>query len=279
MLPGTTIGSVDQGEVSPYRWDIDGDHRTYGSTTDIGADEFTPLPVAETPVVDHITSESVTVRARVLPYGRQTNTTLHYGTSPDLGVLALERFVSPGEVRPMVSLSEFPLRNLTAGVTYYGRVIVRYGRDGTIAGELFTFTTATLPPPGPKPLFIFTMRLLERQVFVGQPATLFFRLKEPAKLTVTIDRHREGRMRGSRCRISATTGKRLTKTSRVGSVRRTLDPAAGDSSFRIPARINGRLLEPGWYRLTMTGNASSDGRAMKPQSVSLIVKRSPAKKR
>jgi hypothetical protein len=47
---------------------------------------------------------------------------------------------SPGQ--PVADLRSQPVSNLTAGTTYYWRVLSQDSRDGTSISEVFSFTTA-----------------------------------------------------------------------------------------------------------------------------------------
>lgn len=131
--------------------------------------------------------------------------------------------------------------------------------DPAPGNDVATVTTpvtgATTPPPAgsepppatsPPPPALGRLRLVgrARTARVTRVATT---LSAPATVSITIDRLLPGRRVSGRCRTSARTGTRCTLVRRAGVVRQRA--ARGAVMLRIPARVRGRVLTPGRYRL------------------------------
>jgi hypothetical protein len=92
-----------------------------------------------------------------------------------------------------------------------------------------------------------------------------YSVSEAGTVTFTVLRLVSGHKRGGRCRAGGRTGKRCTLVQKVkGSFTRAA--AAGQDQFRFTARVGGRALKRGRYRLTAiakdtAGNASTPSRA------------------
>jgi CSLREA domain-containing protein/uncharacterized repeat protein (TIGR01451 family) len=108
--------------------------------------------------------------------------------------------------------------------------------------------TGSEPPPAttPPPPALGRMRLVgrARTARVTRVATT---LSAPATVSITIDRLLPGRRVSGKCRAGARTGTRCTLVRRAGIVRQR--SALGAVTLRIPARVRGRVLVPGRYRL------------------------------
>jgi IPT/TIG domain-containing protein len=89
-----------------------------------------------------------------------------------------------------------------------------------------------------------------------------YSVSEAGTVTFTVQRLVSGHRRGGRCRAGGHTGRRCTVVQTIkGSFGRTR-AAAGQDQFRFTARVGGRSLKPGRYRLTAkardaAGNAST----------------------
>jgi hypothetical protein len=82
-------------------------------------------------------------------------------------------------------------------------------------------------------------------------ARIRWRLSEPARVTLRVDRARRGFRRGGRCvarRPRTGRIRRCTRFARVGSFARTRQ--AGRATVRFNGFVKGRRLRPGRYRLT-----------------------------
>jgi hypothetical protein len=82
-------------------------------------------------------------------------------------------------------------------------------------------------------------------------ARIRWRLSEPARVTLHVDRARPGFRRGGRCvarRPRTSRIRRCTRFARVGSFTRTRQ--AGRATVRSNGFVNGRRLRPGRHRLT-----------------------------
>ena len=152
--------------------------------------------------------------------------------------------------------------------------------DPAPANDLATLTTPVLgaaapPPTGSEPLPTTTPLALSRLRLVGRARTkrvvrLATTLSAPATVAITVDRLLPGRRVAGRCRIAARTGTRCTLVRRVGVARQRA--AAGAATLRIPARIRGRVLTPGRYRLRAVA-ADAAGRRSAPKVLVIRVTR------
>lgn len=80
-------------------------------------------------------------------------------------------------------------------------------------------------------------------------------LSKDAALTVGVARLTQGRRSGKRCTAKARSGARCTIATSVGSL--TAAGKAGALTITIPAKLRGRKLPPGRYRVTV--RATDDG--------------------
>lgn len=98
-------------------------------------------------------------------------------------------------------------------------------------------------------------------VAVAVGGRIRYSVSEAGTVTFTVQRLVRGHRRGERCRAGGRAGKRCTVVRKVrGSFTRST--AAGQDQFRFTARVGGRSLKPGRYRLTASakdaaGNSST----------------------
>jgi len=89
-----------------------------------------------------------------------------------------------------------------------------------------------------------------------------YSISEAGTVTFTVQRLVKGHKRAGRCRAGGRSGKRCTISQKIkGSFARTR-AAAGTDQFRFTARVGGKALKPGRYRLTarakdVAGNAAT----------------------
>ena len=86
-----------------------------------------------------------------------------------------------------------------------------------------------------------------------------YTLTAPARVRFTVQRLRPGHRRGGRCRA----GGRGPRCVRAAPVKGSFSHAgrAGTNRLRLPARVGGRRLKPGRYRLLATPAGGAARRA------------------
>lgn len=99
-------------------------------------------------------------------------------------------------------------------------------------------------------------------------ATLKLRLSAPAAVQLRFERARKGRRVRGRCDLRARRGRRCTRYSTVGTLRRQL--GAGTQSIALTGRIGSRALARGLHRLQVSARAA-DGRASTTRTLTLTI--------
>ncbi len=141
-LPGSP--TIDAGLDSASPLDLNGNLRTIGTHTDVGAYEFVPAApdFGALDAID-VTKTTATVRAGLENSGGRTYWHL------ELGSTSTPEVVAPGSLtRDTVAV---PLTGLKEGTTYHYR-FVGESDGGTTTGPDRTFTTAADPVPSPSPV-------------------------------------------------------------------------------------------------------------------------------
>lgn len=131
---------------------------------------------------------------------------------------------------------------------------------------------STRPPPPPAAA---TAPALGRLRLIGRARTkrvvrVATTLSNPATVAITIDRLLPGRRVSGRCRVDARAGTRCTLVRRVGIVRQRATGAA--VTLRIPARVRGRVLAPGRYRVRAVATDAA-GRRSAARTLTVLVRR------
>ena len=136
------------------------------------------------------------------------------------------------------------LAGLRQGVTYHYRLVAT-NAEGTTVGADQTFTTLDKVKP-----VLSLLRVLPGLFHRNKGATIGFRLSEAAMVTLRVDRVLRGVRRHGSCVVRKRRGRGKPCTRYVpvpGSFRQTA--AEGPNTFHFDARVGGRLLFPGPYRL------------------------------
>mgnify|MGYP001320519822 CR=1 FL=1 len=124
-------------------------------------------------------------------------------------------------------------------------------------------------PDGP-PLTA-AVTLLQRTARRGVQNALLLSLSERSTVRVRVEQIRQGRRRGGVCRPTALTGPRCTAFTVRGNLSKLLEPGASVAMV-LPARIGGKVLPAGRYRLTVTAT-DDEGNVSVPRRLNLLVTR------
>lgn len=205
-------------------------------------------PTVTTGAVSATTETTATFNGTVNPGDGATDYHFEYGPTPGLGQATPDAVAQAGTAPVSVVV---PVRGLAPGRSYHARLVAR-NRAGTTVGQTITFTTLrrlTLGPVSVRP----------RRVRAGRSAVARFSLSERARVLLVVDRLIPGRRRAGRCRPAARSGPRCTAVVRRAVVTLTRG-ASRAATMRIPARLGGRRLAPGRYRITVTAKDPATGR-------------------
>jgi hypothetical protein len=272
--------------------DFDGDQRVAGGVADIGADEWTPAPYAETGGATLIGATVATVHGTVIPKGGATTQyfnwglTASYGNPSGFGLLFAPQSAGNGTATVPVSRK---LTGLKPSTTYHYRLRAT-NETGTALGADATFKTGPpgTPDPGgsgPEPgqpggailtltgasvrpsrfrvgrgsTAISAQRRRSRRRPVPRGTTIRFTLSEPATVTIVIKRKLAGRRRGRRC-VKPTRrlrrARRCTRLRPAGTL--TRKSALGASAVRFTGRVGRRRLAAGKYAAVLSARDAAD---------------------
>lgn len=229
---GGTCGMLDQR----------GTTRPRGSSCDIGPYEFAPPIVATTPAVS-IGLTSAALRGTITPSSQGTGYFFEYGTTTTYGTQ------TPGLFLPPPSNSQGTVSSLVAGLkegTKYHFRLVAFNTDGTSRGADQSFTTNDRTKP------VLTLLKVAPGIFRAAKGTkISFNLSEPATVTFKADLVLPGVRKGGRC-VAKTARRRGRACTRYIPVKGTLVQAAtaGRNSVGFNAKLGGKTLRPGAYRLS-----------------------------
>lgn len=256
--------TIDAGSAAPAlgERDIDGDVRTYGAATDIGADEYLSPPLAsiQTVVVD---DTSAAVTGLITPRGSDTAWRLDYGPTIAYGS-TLKGDTVPGTVTAQAVSGK--LTGLTPGTTYHVR-LVGTSPKGTAEGLDVTFRTTSTPgggAAGAKRPTISGARLVKRSVRRGVPAAVKLRSSDAGSLEIVISRLQRGTRSGGAC--VAAKARRCTVAVRIGALSRKVLP--GENG---PLPVITTKLRRARYRLTLSV-VGTNGKRSKPATLTLRVR-------
>jgi hypothetical protein len=252
LLPGSP--ARDGGANCPAT-DERGVSRPRGAACDIGAYEVAP-PLATTSTASGVTFGAATLKGTVDPSARETTAVFQYGATTSYGSTLDLGVVGSGIGPVAVSAG---LTGLRQGVTYHYRLVAT-NAEGTTAGADQAFTTLDKVKP-----VLSLLRVLPGLFHRNKGATLSFRLSEPGTVTFRVDRVLRGVRRHGSCvvRKRRSRGRPCTRYVPVpGSFAEA--GTDGPNSFHFDARVGGRLLFPGAYRLRASprDNAGNVGKTV-----------------
>ena len=260
--------TIDKGADDPANGttDVDGDARTLGQATDMGADEFVPPPVVTTGPADTVTRTTAVVHGTVNPERLATTYHFEYGTTTAYGTSTPPTDAGTGTADVPASAS---LSGLTAGMTYHYRLVAT-NAGGTTPGRDTTFT-AQAPPggggPGAGPHFVGGLKLAhtkfaaassglsvapsaKRKVPVGTKVT--FTVDSSTTVRFRVERAATGRRVGKHCVKPTKKNRHARRCTRYVRLKGFFDLIAfsgGKTSFKFTGRLRGRKLPVGRYRL------------------------------
>ncbi len=229
---GGTCGTFDQR----------GTTRPRGSSCDIGAYEFAPPIVATTPALS-IGLTSALFRGTITPSSQGTGYFFEYGTTTAYGSQT-DGLLLPPPSNSQTTVSSFVV-GLKQGTRYHFR-LVAFNTDGTSRGADQSFLTNDRTKP------VLTLLKVAPGIFRAAKGTkISFTLSEPATVTFKVDRVFRGVRKGRRC-VARTARRRGRACTRYVPVKGTLVQAgaAGANRIAFDAKLGGKRLAPGAYRLS-----------------------------
>ena len=269
----TSVSTIGKGAVDPDNgpFDLDGDLRTTGGVTDIGADQYV-TPPSVTALAGSSDDGHGTLTATVDTHGSPTNYLVHYGPTPAYGsasaALSLPASASPAAV-------SIPLTGLTAGATYHFAITATNSAGTTTTADA-TFTDIVTPPPPSRPPSgggtdhpiapqdsalsfthsYFAARRVRTTIGARRTRTPFGTLitytdSQAATTTLTVQRRVRGALHRGRCtavRAGSHGGRRCWRYVNVGTV--THRDRVGQNRVGFTGSVRGRALSAGHYRMT-----------------------------
>jgi len=230
---GDTCGALDQR----------GTTRPRGSSCDIGPYEFAP-PIVTTTAALGIGLTSASLRGTVTPSSQATGYFFEYGTTTAYGAQTQALFLPPPSNSQVIV--SFLVAGLKQGTSYHFRLVAS-NADGTSRGADQSFTTNDRTKP------VLTLLKVAPGIFrAAKGTTISFTLSEAAMVTFKVDRVLPGIRKGSRCVARTARLRRGRACTRYVPVKGTLIVAgkAGGNTFRFDAKLGGKTLRPGAYRLS-----------------------------
>jgi CSLREA domain-containing protein len=222
-----------------------GTTRPRGASCDIGPYEFAP-PIVTTTAAVGIGLTSATLRGTLTPSSQSTGYYFEYGTTAGYGSKT-QGFVLPPPSNSQVTVSLL-VAGLKQGTTYHFR-LVAFNADGSSPGTDQSFTTNDRTKP------VLTLLKVAPGIFRAAKGTkISFTLSEAATVTFKVDRVLPGVRKGSRCVPLTARRRRGRACTRYVPVKGTLVQAAtaGGNVVGFDAKLGGRTLVPGAYRLSAT---------------------------
>jgi hypothetical protein len=242
--------TIDKGADDPLNGpnDVDGNPRTLGQSTDMGADEFVPPPAVTTGAAGSVTRSSADVHGTVNPERVGTSYHFEYGTTTAYGTSTAVNDAGAGSADLPAAAT---LTGLAAGTTYHYR-LVAVSVGGTTAGGDMSFTTL----PAPIPHFVGALKLSHTRFAAAKPkppigTKVTFTLDNPATVHFGVERATAGRRSGKLCVKATKKNRNAKKCTRYLRMSGGFDvvAGAGQHSFTFKGRLNGKRLGPGSYRM------------------------------
>lgn len=208
----------------------------------------TMAPAPATGVVTSVRTTSVTLSGTVHPRGLATAYHVEYGPP---GAPSASTAVVPVPAGDVVVPVAVAIGGLKPRATYRARLVAENAM-GRVVGAETTFTTL-------RTLTLGRLTLVPAGIRSGTASAVRFALSDRARVTVVVDRMVPGRRKAGRCRPTARTGPRCSIFTRRGTI--AVAKAAGSAvRIRVPARLGGRALAPGRYRVTVIARDAATGR-------------------
>jgi hypothetical protein len=273
--------TIDAGTNDPASGttDLDGNPRTVGPATDIGAYEYQAAPAVITGTATNITTTGATLGGTVDAGDLPTTWYVSYGPTTGYGHITQTQALSAQLGAQTVSAT---LSGLLPGTTYHFQVVA-VNAFGTVAGGDRTFTTAPASQPSPS---LSGLRVAPQKLSItGRKVNgkcvkptkkngsdtrcsraielkISYTLNVADTVTFTLTHTAPGRRVNGKCVKPTIKNKHDKKCTRLIGVHGQLVETgnAGANSFSFNGKIGGRKLAPGTYQLTATptgGNSRS----------------------
>jgi len=255
--------TIDAGitAASDGSYDLNGNPRSEGGLTDIGAVEYTAEPAVSAGSAGSVTETDATLGGTVNPGNETTRYTFNYGPTTAFGASTPTQTLQPGVSTQSVSA---PISGLSAGTTYYWELVAANaaGTSTTTTGSFMTVAAPLVAAPAP----LLNMLTVTPARFAAAPTgpsiakvrkpsgtTISYADSETATTTFTVTQARRGVKSGGRCvappaHHKTTRLARCTRIVTIGSF--THADLQGANSFHFTGRVGGRALTPGSYTLT-----------------------------
>ena len=289
--------TVDHGVDDPANGaaDLDGNPRSLGPATDIGAYELPEAPMATTSAATSVHASDAQLNAQVNPEGLPTTVSFQYGTSNAYGASTASQSAGSGLTgQPITAV----LPGLAPMTTYHYRVVAT-SAAGSMSGGDMTFTTsASQSGGGPHLRPVLSAFAISPRTFAlagrrvnGRcvPATranhthrrctrsiklrITYQLDIPARVTITLTRALPGRRVRGHCVTPTRINRHHPACTRLTAVHGALTGPGNQGANRLA--FNGQIgkskLTPGSYRLTATPTAN--GGAGAPHTIALTITR------
>ena len=236
----TIDAGVNAAENGPA--DFDGDPRSLGLGTDIGADEFVPPPTATTGDASPISVSSATLNGTINPLAVATTYHFDYGPTTSYGTMTAAMPAGTGNADVAVAES---VGGLDPSTTYHFRIVAT-SAGGVTSGADRTFTTGT---PDRDSGRLISLSLSPRRFAAagrGESIKTAVARRKGIGTTVSLE-----------LSDAASVGFTVQRAARRKRAKRFVPVSggfefvglAGANNFRFTGRIGGRKLRSGRYRL------------------------------
>jgi hypothetical protein len=242
--------------------DFDGQPRTEGGLTDIGADEYLVAPTVSGGASTGVGAVVATLTGSVNPGHDTTSYTFHYGTTQALGESSATQTLQPALSAQSVSAS---ISGLAAGTTYYWDIVAT-NTVGTNTSTINTLTTVAAPQLSLLTVSPAHFRATTRSASAAKHkakkaagTTISYQDTEAATTTFAIEQYRAGEERSGRCVAEPAHQKRkpgrpCRRLVALGSF--THIDTAGANLVHFSGRLGPHALARGSYTITATPSNS-----------------------
>ena len=220
----------------------------------------TKAPTVVTGAATGLTVSGVDLNGTVNPEDAETTYSFEYGETTAYGARTAPTVLAAG---PSAVPVKVPVKGLATGRTFHARLVAQ-NSAGTTVGPDIGF--ATLPR-----LTVGRLRVLPVPGRAGKKVAVRFTLSASARVTVVVDRLVPGRRRAGACRPTSPTGARCTAFVRRATLTAT-KPGGSLTTITLPARLGGRPLAPGRYRITVIARDANTRRVSNTRRVLLTVR-------
>ena len=217
-------------------------------------------PTVVTGAPSGLTVSGADLNGTVTPGDAETTYSFEYGETTAYGATTGPSVLAAGAIPVPVRV---PVTGLVPGRGYHARLIARNSAGVTVGPDI-GFAT-------PPKLTLGRLKVHPAHVRTGRVAALRFALSGAARVTVVVDRIAPGRRRAGTCRPTSRTGPRCTAFVRRGAITVTR-PGGAVTTISIPARLGGRTLAPGRYRISVIAKDAATRRVSNTRRVVLTVR-------